>query len=220
LVRNDKRWVYGTPPPANGNFAWIQHFLWHLAPTGSAGFILANGSLSVQGVEGEIRRKLVEADLVDCIVTLPTNLFFGTTIPVSLWFLSKSRTGNGQRARKGEILFIDARSLGHMATRAHRVLSATDIRRVAEVYRSWKSKSPGTLYADEPDFAKSVSTEEVRRNRYVLAPGRYVRDESDSAGSADAVSVLAEERDALLDEAEAAAGAVRNVTAGLRRVSE
>jgi len=220
LLRNDKRWAYGVPPENNANYAWVQDFLWHLAPSGTAGFILANGALSVQGVEGAIRRKLVDEDLVDCIVTLPTNLFFGTTIPVSLWFLSKNRRGDGSRDRTGEILFIDARPLGHMATRAHRVLSQEDIERVATTYRAWKGSSPSGSYADEVDFSKSVSTDVVRQNRYVLTPGRYVRGEAESGSSGDDVRVLAGALEELLDESDRVTLAVREMTARLQRAAD
>ena len=174
-LADDPRWKYGTPPRGNANFAWVQHFVHHLAPNGTAGFVLANGSLSSkQSGEGEIRRKLVEADLVDCIVALPEKLFLNTGIPVSLWFLAKNRHGNGHRDRRGEVLFVDARQLGRMETRTLRVLHADDVARVADTYHSWRSRTPEVPYADVAGFAKSASVDEVREHDFVLTPGRYV----------------------------------------------
>lgn len=174
-LADDPRWKYGTPPEGNANFAWVQHFVHHLAPNGTAGFVLANGSLSTNSSgEGDIRRRLVEADLVDCIVSLPGQLFFNTPIPVSLWFISKNRHGNGHRKRSGEILFIDARSFGSMQTRKLRALSGAEIGKIAGTYHNWRSKTPATIYEDVPGYAVSASREEVARNDFVLNPGRYV----------------------------------------------
>ncbi|MGZ5978810.1 MAG: N-6 DNA methylase, partial [Isosphaeraceae bacterium] len=137
-LADDPRWKYGVPPQGNANFAWVQHFIYHLSPRGTAGFVLANGSLSSKtGGEGEIREKLVKADLVDCIVAMPDRLFFNTGIPVSLWFVSKDRHGNGHRERQGEVLFVDARKLGTMLTRRLRVLSDADIAKIADAYHAW-----------------------------------------------------------------------------------
>lgn len=172
-LTDDPRWKYGTPPLGNANFAWVQHFLYHLAPNGSAGFVLANGSLSSkQSGEGEIRRKLVEADLVDCIIALPDRLFFNTGIPVSLWFLSKNRHGNGHRERRGETLFIDARRLGEMVSRKLRQLTEAEIARIAGTYHSWRNHDGG--YEDIPGFAKSAEIDEIAQHDFVLTPGRYV----------------------------------------------
>jgi len=173
-LRGDPRWVYGDPPPGNANFAWVQHFLSHLAPTGTAGFVLANGALSVQGLEGEIRKKIIEADLVDCILALPTNLFFGTTIPVTLWFLTKSKRANGHRDRQGQTLFIDARSLGSMVTRVQRVLSSSEVSQVAETYRAWRGKASNPEYADVVGFCRSATIDEIKAFDCSLSPGRYV----------------------------------------------
>ncbi|GAA3870513.1 SAM-dependent DNA methyltransferase [Tessaracoccus defluvii] len=173
-LADDPRWKYGTPPEGNANFAWVQHFIFHLSPRGTAGFVLANGSLSSRtNGEGEIRRKLVEADLVDCIVAMPDKLFFNTGIPVSLWFVSRDRGGNAQhRARKGEVLFIDARKLGSMVNRRLRELSDDDIRRITGAYHSWRNHDGG--YGDVAGFTKASSFEEIQEHSFVLTPGRYV----------------------------------------------
>ncbi|WP_008309067.1 type I restriction-modification system subunit M [Leptolyngbya sp. PCC 6406] len=152
LLRQDGRWQYGTPPVGNANFAWVQHFLFHLAPTGAAGFVLSNGSLSSNSSgEGEIRKALVEADLVDCIVMLPTQLFYNTGIPACLWFLSRYKNGNKNRDRKGEVLFIDASELGYMVNRRNRAFSEEDIQQIAGTYHAWKRKpSPAPNPAQGP----------------------------------------------------------------------
>lgn len=172
-LANDPRWKYGTPPKGNANFAWVQHFIYHLAPNGTAGFVLANGSLSSKsGGEGEIRRNLVEAGLVDCIVAMPDKLFFNTGIPVSLWFISKDRAGNGHRERRDEVLFIDARRLGTLQSRRLRVLQDTDIAKISGTYHEWRSNDGN--FEDVPGFSKSVSIERVAKHDFVLTPGRYV----------------------------------------------
>lgn len=174
-LADDPRWKYGTPPESNANYAWIQHFIYHLAPNGTAGFVLANGSVSSKsGGEGDIRRRLIEADLVDCIVATPDRLFFNTGIPVSLWFVSKNRHGNGHRRRTGEILFIDARDLGEMETRRLRVLSDRDTARIAQTYHNWRSTTPDAAYEDIRGFCRSAALEQIKANGYVLTPGRYV----------------------------------------------
>lgn len=172
-LEGDPRWKYGTPPEGNANFAWVQNFIYHLSPRGTAGFVLAMGSLSnTAGGEGEIRRKLVEADLVDCIVAMPSQLFYNTGIPVSLWFVSKDRHGNGHRERRGEVLFIDARKLGSMETRRLRVLTDDDIAKVTGAYHSWRNHDGG--YEDIPGFVKAASLAEIELHGYILTPGRYV----------------------------------------------
>ncbi|WP_406710397.1 N-6 DNA methylase [Trueperella pyogenes] len=174
-LADDPRWTYGTPREGNANYAWIQHFLYHLAPSGTAGFVMANGAMSSQdGTDPDIRTKLVDADLVDCIVALPDKLFLNTGIPASLWFLSKNRHGNGHRARVGEVLFIDARKLGRMITRARRELTEDDIAQIAGAYNTWRSKTDYEQYDDEPGFCKVASIDEIAANDYVLTPGRYV----------------------------------------------
>ncbi len=172
-LADDPRWKYGTPPEGNANFAWVQHFVHHLSPKGTAGFVLANGSLSAKtGGEGEIRRKLVEADLVDCIVAMPDKLFFNTGIPVSLWFVSKDRHGNGHRRRTGEVLFIDARKLGRMETRRLRVLDDHEIAKISGTYHAWRNFDG--QHSDVAGFAKSAMREEIQSQDYILTPGRYV----------------------------------------------
>lgn len=172
-LADDPRWKYGTPPEGNANYAWVQHFIHHLSPKGTAGFVLANGSLSTKtSGEGDIRRRIVEANLVDCIVAMPDRLFFNTAIPVSLWFVSKSRAGNGHRARQDEVLFIDARRLGTMETKRLRLLSNDDIAHIAGTYHKWRN--PGNHYKDIPGFSKAASLKEIRQHDFVLTPGRYV----------------------------------------------
>ena len=173
-ARDDVRWKYGVPPARNANYAWLQHIYHHLAPNGTAGVILAVGSLSAQqGGEDEIRRRLVEeADAVDCIVALPGQLFYTTPIEASLWFLARNKQKNGHRARQHEILFIDARKLGRMADRTHRELAPGDIERIAACYHSWRNKEG--VYQDVAGFCKSANQEELASHGYVLTPGRFV----------------------------------------------
>lgn len=172
-LADDPRWKYGTPPAGNANFAWVQHFIYHLSPKGTAGFVLANGSLSSKSSgEDEIRRKLVEAELVDCIVAMPEKLFYNTAISVSLWFIAKDRSGNGHRKRTGEVLFIDARKLGTMETTRLRVLTDADISKIAGAYHTWRNHDGG--YEDVAGFAKAASLDEIKQHEFVLTPGRYV----------------------------------------------
>ncbi len=174
-LADDKRWKYGVPPKGNANFAWVQHMVHHLAPRGTAGFVLANGSMSsAQSGEGDIRKSLIEAGLVDCMVALPGQLFYSTQIPACLWFLARDR-GNGRfRDRQGEILFVDARALGQMVDRTHRELTDEEIGRIADTYHRWRSGEDGSGYADVPGFCRSAPLDEIREHGHVLTPGRYV----------------------------------------------
>jgi type I restriction enzyme M protein len=194
-VREDVRWKYGAPPTGNANYAWVQHFIHHLAPAGAAGFVLANGSMSSnQSGEGDIRQAILEADLVDCMVALPAQLFYSTQIPVCLWFLARDKSGRAgvpaslkHRDRRGQTLFIDARKLGRMIDRVHRELAAEDIERIAGTYHAWRGDgragSPlpterrarsDAPYQDIAGFCKSAKLAEVRAHGHVLTPGRFV----------------------------------------------
>ncbi|HNU24227.1 MAG TPA: class I SAM-dependent DNA methyltransferase [Mesotoga sp.] len=202
-LRDDSRWKFGIPPAGNANYAWIQHFISHLAPNGIAGFVMANGSLSSnQSGEGDIRKNIIEADLVDCIVALPGQLFYNTMIPVCLWFVSRDRQNNKFRDRRGETLFIDARKVGIMIDRKHKTLTEEDIKRIADTYHTWRGeiasmetgqtllaaeqstienylKESGEReepegYKDIPGFCKTATIDEIRKNGYILTPGRYV----------------------------------------------
>jgi type I restriction enzyme M protein len=174
-LREDPRWQYGAPPASNANFAWVQHIAHHMAPTGVAGFVLANGSMSSnQSGEGEIRKALVEAGLVDCMVALPGQLFYSTQIPACLWFLARDRRNGRFRDRRNEILFIDARKLGRMVDRTHKELTDEDVARIATTYHAWRGERGAGEYANVPGYCKSAPIEEVAKHAHVLTPGRYV----------------------------------------------
>lgn len=174
-LKEDVRWRFGAPPAGNANFAWVQHFLHHLAPTGMAGFVLANGSMSSgQSGEGDIRKAIVEDDLVDCMVALPGQLFYSTQIPACLWFLARDKRNNRFRDRRGQVLFIDARKLGRMIDRTQRELTPEDIANVAGTYHAWRGDGGAGEYADVAGFCKSATLDEVRRHGHILTPGRYV----------------------------------------------
>ena len=174
-LREDLRWKYGAPPAGNANFAWVQHFIHHLAPNGIAGFVLANGSMSSNNSgEGDTRRKIADADLVDCMITLPGQLFYTTPIPVCLWFVTRNK-GNGKfRDRRKQTLFIDARKMGFLVDRTHREITDEEIARIARTYHAWRGEKDSGKYEDEPGFCRNVTAEEIAAHGYVLTPGRYV----------------------------------------------
>ncbi|MBN2594849.1 MAG: type I restriction-modification system subunit M [Sedimentisphaerales bacterium] len=180
-LRKDVRWKYGIPPVGNANFAWVQHFIHHLSPKGTAGFVLANGSMSSNtSGEGNIRKAITEADQVDCMVALPGQLFYSTPIPVCLWFIARNKDGAGGagrsfRDRRGETLFIDARKMGVLIDRVHRELTDDEIERIANTYHTWRGdKDAKGKYKDIAGFCKSAATKEIASHGYVLTPGRYV----------------------------------------------
>lgn len=181
LLRDDVRWKYGAPSVKNANFAWVQHFIHHLAPNGTAGFVLANGSMSSNsGGEGEIRQRIVEADLVDCMIALPGQLFYSTPIPVCLWFLTRNKggrklAGDGPvQDRRGKTLFIDARNMGTLIDRTHRELTDQDIALIAKTYHSWRGEPAAGSYADAAGYCVSATIEEIRKHSFILTPGRFV----------------------------------------------
>jgi type I restriction enzyme M protein len=177
LLRDDARWKYGVPPVNNANFAWVQHFIHHLAPKGVAGFVLANGSMSSNTAnEGEIRRNIVEADLVECMVALPSQLFYNTMIPACLWFVARDKLNSKSGDCRGEILFIDARRLGVMVDRRHKELTTENIKRIADTYHAWRGElidGQKVEYQDVLGFCKAAKLVEIQRQGYVLTPGRY-----------------------------------------------
>ena len=217
----DPRWKYGVPPKNNANYAWLQHMISKLGETGAAGIVLANGSMSSQSSgEGEIRQTLIEADLVACMVALPSQLFRTAQIPVCLWFLSKNKSPQGARRlndRRGEILFIDARGMGEMADRTERILPEADLRKIADAYHAWRgtasARQAGLTYEDVPGFCYSADLEKVREQGYVLTPGRYVgavaAEEEDAEAIAERINELTEELYELFDRSVELENAVR-----------
>ncbi|MGC5380952.1 type I restriction-modification system subunit M [Micromonospora sp. DT68] len=225
---SDPRWRYGAPPQSNANYAWLQHILFKLGDRGSAGVVLANGSMSSkQSGEGEIRRAMVEADLVACMVALPPNLFRTTAIPACLWFLTKDKTPQGAKAltdRRGEILFIDARALGTMVDRTERVLTDDDIARIADTYHAWRgtrsAKTKGQTYENVPGFCYSAKLDEVAAHDHVLTPGRYVgaaeaEEDPDAEPLADRIERLSKELYAHFDESSRLEAVIRMQLGGL-----
>ena len=222
LLRDDVRWKYGVPPVGNANYAWIQHFIHHLAPPnghggGIAGFVMSNGSLtSASGGDAEIRQAIIEADLVDCIIAMPTQLFLTTGIPVCLWFVSRDKSGNnlknGGRDRRGETLFINATNMGELESRTLRVLSGreeyplppeSDIGKIARTYHAWRGEPDAGDYSDIPGFCGSATLDAMKKNAYVLTPSRYVgaaEVEDDGEPFADKMQRLAGELNACFAE--------------------
>ena len=196
-LRDDARWKFGVPPVSNANYGWLQHIHHHLAPNGTAGVVLANGSMSsAQSGEDDIRRAMVEGDVVDCMIALPGQLFYSTQIPACLWFFARNKNpGNGWRDRRGEVLCIDARKLGHMVDRTRREFSDEDIAKIAETYHAWCGEPDAAAYKDDPGFCKAATLEEIRGHNHVLTPGRYV-----GAAAAKADDVPFEKRFAELKE--------------------
>ena len=202
-LRNDGRWQYGVPPTGNVNFAWIQHFIYHLAPSGQAGFVLAKGALtSKTSGEGEIRKALIEVGLIDCIVNLTAKLFLNTQIPAALWFVSRNRTNGSFRNRNKEVLFIDARNMGHLTNRRTRELTEDDIEKIASTYHNWRNIDG--QYEAIPGYCASVSTSRVAELDYVLTPGRYVglTEEEDDFNFEERFSTLKNEFEEQLKEEE------------------
>jgi len=216
-LQDDVRWKYGLPPASNANFAWMQHMIHHLSPKGVAGIVLANGSMSSeQGGEGEIRQALIEADLVDCMVALPPQLFYTTTIPVCLWLLARDKRDSGKRDRRGETLFIDARPMGSMVDRVHRDLTDEDIEQITRTYHAWRGEPEAGEYDDVPGFCKSAMADEIAGHGHILTPGRYVGAadvEDDGAPFEEKMQRLTT---ALQEQFEQAAGLQRSIESGLR----
>jgi len=175
-LREDVRWSFGVPPVGNANYAWLQHIHHHLAPNGTAGVVLANGSMSSnQSGEGDIRKAMLEADVVDCMVALPGQLFYSTQIPACLWFLARNKNpGRGLRDRRGQVLFIDARQMGVLVDRTRRELTDAEIKKIADTYHAWRGEPDAGEYQDVSGFCKSATLEEIRKHGHVLTPGRYV----------------------------------------------
>ena len=172
-LREDIRWKYGTPPVGNANFAWVQHFIHHLSPTGVAGFVLSNGSMSSNtSGEGDIRKNLIEADIVDCMVALPSQLFYNTMIPACLWFTARDKKNHRFKDRRGEVLFIDARNMGQMIDRRHRELTDEDVEKISSTYHAWRGE--GAEYEDIKGFCKAAALDEIKKHGHILTPGRYV----------------------------------------------
>lgn len=219
-LRQDARWTFGAPPAANANYAWLQHIWWHLAPGGTAGVVLANGSMS-SGQSGEdmIRRAMVEADAVDCMVALPGQLFYSTQIPACLWFLARGKNpGGGWRDRRGEVLFIDARKIGAMVDRTRRELSDEDVARIADTYHAWRGEKGAGSYGDVQGFCKSATLKEISGHNHVLTPGRYVGAadlENDEVSFVERFAALRETLEKQLEEAEVLAVDIRSRLAGI-----
>jgi type I restriction enzyme M protein len=210
-LQGDIRWKFGTPPKGNANFAWVQHFIHHLSPTGMTGFLLANGSMSSNmSGEGAIRKAIVEADLVDCMVALPGQLFYNTGISACLWFVARNKQNPRWRDRRGEVLFIDAGSMGVMVDRTHRVLSDEDIKKIVSTYRAWRK---GNNYNDVAGFCKCARLEDIQQFQHVLTPRRYVgveRIEEEATQFEDKMKQLVKQLEKQFNESEKAERIIRN----------
>lgn len=215
---DDIRWKFGVPPEGNANYAWLQHIVHHLAPNGCGGVVLANGSLSSNtSNEGEIRRNLIAADLIDAIVALPDKLFYSTGIPVSLWILNRNKKTNPKyRIREGEILFIDARNLGEMVDRTHRELSNEEIKKISDTYHNYRNING--KYEDVKGFCKAAKFDEVKENDYILTPGRYVgieEQEDDGVPFEEKMNTLTKELNKLFQESRILEEEIRKNLGGL-----
>lgn len=201
-LREDVRWRFGAPPVGNANYAWLQHIVHHLAPNGTAGVVLANGSMSsTQSGEGDIRREMVEKDVVDCMVALPGQLFYSTQIPACLWFLARNKNpGNGWRDRRGEVLFINAHKMGALVDRTRRELSDSDVELIAATYHSWRGEPNTKVYEDVPGFCKTVKLDAIRHHGHVLTPGRYVGATESNESERDFQSTFSALRDKLNEQ--------------------
>jgi len=218
-VKSDSRWKYGLPPDGNANYAWIQHFASHLAPDGRAGFVLANGSLtSNSGGEGAIREAIIRDDLVDCIVALPAQLFYTTGIPVSLWFLDRNKASSGERDRRGEVLFIDARQMGSKISRTQIDLSAEEVARVVDTYHAWRGQPDAGDYGDVPGFCATADLAALEAADFTLSPGRYVgapEEEDDEVAFEERMATLVEQLGHEIRENQRLAGEVKRQLEGL-----
>jgi type I restriction enzyme M protein len=216
-VKEDSRWKWGVPPDGNANYAWIQHFAAHLAPDGRAGFVLANGSLtSTTSGEGAIREALIRDDLVDCIVALPAQLFYTTGIPVCLWFLDRNKASDGERDRRGETLFIDARQMGKKISRTQIELSDEEIEKVVSTYTAWRGQEGAGEYADEPGFGASTDLATIEQQGFTLSTGRYVgapEEEEDEVAFEERMAELVETLETEMAENERLAGEVKQALA-------
>jgi type I restriction enzyme M protein len=201
-LREDVRWKFGAPPVGNANYAWLQHIVHHLAPNGTAGVVLANGSMSsTQSGEGDIRREMVEKDVVDCMVALPGQLFYSTQIPACLWFLARNKNpGNGWRDRRGEVLFINAHKMGVLVDRTRRELSDADVQKIADTYHAWRGEQGAAHYENIPGYCKSVKLEDIRSHGHVLTPGRYVGAKASDASEDDFHGTFAVLREKLTEQ--------------------
>ena len=232
-MESDTRWSYGAPPQGNANFAWLQHILSHLSQTGRAGVVLANGSMSsAQGGEGEIRRRMVESDVVECMVALPPQLFFNTQIPelffntqipACLWFLSRDKSAaNGQTDRRGQTLFIDARKLGRLESRVFRTFAEADVARIAGAYHRWRGSERDGLgagaYADEAGFCQSATRDEIAAHGWILTPGRYVAAEIVEQSEAEFAEQMADLTETLAAQFAQSASGQQKIKANLAQL--